>query len=316
MYYIGIDVGGTNLAAGLVDEQGRVLEKLSRPVDKTMNGEQLCGALVRLALDLAQKAGVEREEISAVGAGFPGQVDNGSGVVLCTHNMAFDHTPFRELFHREWKVPVYLGNDADCAALGEYKAGAAKDCDPALAVTLGTGIGGGLIWGGRLFTGFAGSGMEVGHFPVEADGLECTCGNRGCWERYASATALIRMTREEMAGCPDSVLWQLCGGEADRVEGRTPFQAAKLGDPAAGRVLEKYLRYLSLGLVTLVNILQPEIICLGGGVSGADEELLLKPLQKLVDAGTYDKEHPVRLIRAALGNDAGIVGAAFLCGAV
>ena len=288
MAYIGIDVGGTNLVAGLVDEQGVILKKASRPVDRTMSDVELCGELAALAEEARIAGGVSREEIRAVGVGIPGLVDNKLGVVVLTTNMPFRNTPLRELFQQQWDVPVYLGNDANCAAIGEYWAGAAKGCDPAVVITLGTGIGGGLVAGGKLFTGFANSAMEVGHMIIHPQGQPCGCGNRGCWEQYGSATALIRMTREEMERTPDSLLWQLCGGDLGKVQGRTPFQGAEQGDPASLRVLEEYRQGLALGIINLINILQPQVICLGGGVSNASHQLLLDPLKELVLQGTYD----------------------------
>ena len=313
MYYIGVDVGGTNLVAGLVDEQGAIRTKVGRPVDRTLGADALSDQIAQLALRACREGGVSPDQIQAVGVGIPGLVDNKTGVVVQTANMPFRNTPFREIFQKQWQVPVYLGNDANCAAIGEYWAGAAKGCSPAVVVTLGTGIGGGMVVDGKLFTGYANSGMEVGHMIVYPGGQRCGCGNLGCWEQYGSATALIRMTREEMERCPDSVLWQLCGGDLSQVQGRTPFQGAEQGDEAAKRVLRAYLEALSLGLVNLINILQPQVICLGGGISNARDELLLTPLEELVRQGTYDKNAPTRLVRAALGNDAGVVGAALLC---
>ena len=313
MYYIGVDVGGTNLVAGLVDEAGVILDKVSRPLDRTLDDRGLCVELADLSLEVCKICGKDPGEIAAVGVGIPGLVDNKTGIVVKTTNMAFGHTPFRTLFQQKWNVPVYLGNDANCAAIGEYCAGAAKGCDPAVIVTLGTGVGGGLVCNGKLLTGFAGSAMEVGHMLVQPNGVHCPCGNDGCWEQYGSASALIRMTREEMHSSPKSLLWTLCGGEESRVEGRTAFDAAAKGDEAALRVLDRYRQGLSWGLVNLVNIIQPEVICLGGGVSNAPKELLLEPLRELVRAGTYDKYNPTKLVRASLGNDAGVVGAAMLC---
>ena len=313
MYYIGVDVGGTNLVAGLVNEEGEILDKVSRPLDKSLDDRQLCAELADLSLSICTICGKRPEEIKAVGVGIPGLVDNERGEVVKTTNMAFGHTPFRALFQEKWNVPVYLGNDANCAVIGEYYAGAAKGCDPAVIVTLGTGVGGGLVSGGRLATGFAGSAMEVGHMIVHPHGVHCPCGNDGCWEQYGSASALIRMTREEMQRSPESLLWRLCGGDETKVEGRTAFDAAGQGDEAALRVLEEYRQGLSLGLINLVNIIQPQVICVGGGVSNADEALLLEPLRELVLAGTYDKSNPTKLVKASLGNDAGVVGAAMLC---
>ena len=312
-YCVGVDVGGTNLVAGLVDERGKLLHKESCPVDKSMDAAALTHTLAQLSRRVVEQAGKGLDEIRAVGVGIPGLVDNESGVILRTTNMPFDNTPFRAWFQKEWNVPVFVGNDANCAAIGEYAAGAAKGCDPVVMVTLGTGIGGGLVANGKLFTGFANSAMEVGHIIISPDGLDCPCGNRGCWEQYGSATALIRMTREAMVQDRDSVLWELCGGDLGKVNGRTPFDGALKEDKTALRVLEKYRRGLSVGLVALVNVLQPEMICMGGGISNAEDALLLDPLRELVAAGAYDKNTPIRMERASLGNDAGVVGAALLC---
>ena len=314
--YIGIDIGGTNLVAGLTDEKGRIVDKVSRPVDKSWDAGELCRQSALLALQATQVGSFSPGEVTAVGAGLPGLVDNEAGIVVRTANMPFRDTPFRELFQKEWDVPVYLGNDANCAAIGEYWAGAARGCDPAVVITLGTGIGGGLVAGGKLFTGFAGSGMEVGHMIIQPNGVLCPCGNRGCWEQYGSATALIRMTREAMELSRDSRLWDCCQGDRDKVNGRTPFQAARLEDKAARKVLSRYLQGLSIGLINIINVLQPEIICLGGGVSNAEDDLLLDPLRELVWAGCFDKSRLPRLERASLGNDAGVVGAAMLCNTV
>lgn len=313
MYYVGVDVGGTNLVAGLVDEKGRILDKVSHPVDKTMGDKELCVELARLTQKVVEMSDKGLDEIKAVGVGLPGHVDNKKGVVIRTPNMAFENTPFRDLFQQEWDVPVFLSNDANCAAVGEYMAGAAKGCDPAVVVTIGTGLGGGMVSKGKLFMGFAGSGMEVGHMIIQPNGVLCNCGNRGCWEQYGSATALIRLTQAEMERSKDSALWELSEGDRFKVTGRTAFAAARLGDAAAKRVLHIYLQGLSVGIINLINVIQPEIICLGGGISNAEDDLLLDPLRELVNQGSFDKSVPTRLEKASLGNDAGVVGAALLC---
>lgn len=313
MKYIGIDVGGTNVVAGVVDETGMILDKVSHPVDKSMSAEAMCQELARMAKAVCTVSSIPEEEIMAVGVGLPGLVDNKTGMVIKTPNMPFHHTPFRELFQQVWNVPVYLGNDANCAAIGEYFAGAAKSSNNAVVVTIGTGIGGGLVVDGKLLTGFANAGMEVGHMLIHPNGVMCGCGQRGCWEQYGSATALIRLTRIEMERNRDTKLWEVCEFDMENVTGRTAFQAARMGDAAAKRVLAQYLEGLSIGLINLVNILQPEIICLGGGVSNAEDDLLLDPLRDLVAKGVFDKHVPIRLEKASLGNDAGIVGAALLC---
>lgn len=313
MKYIGIDVGGTNLVAGVVDENGVILDKVSHPVDKALSADAMCQELARMARAVCTVSGIPEAEIAAVGVGLPGLVDNKTGIVIKTPNMPFNRTEFRKLFQQEWDVPVYLGNDANCAAIGEYFAGAAKSSNNAVVVTIGTGLGGGLVVDGKLLTGFANAGMEVGHMIIHPNGMMCGCGQRGCWEQYGSATALIRLTRIEMERNKDTLLWEVCEHDKDNITGRTAFQAARLGDAAAKRVLAQYLEGLSIGLINLVNILQPEIICLGGGVSNAEDDLLLDPLRKLVAEGVFDKHVPIRLEKASLGNDAGVVGAALLC---
>ena len=179
--YIGLDVGGTNLVAGLVDREGKILHKTACPVDRSWTAEELSARLVYLARQAAEEGGCPVSQLQAVGAGLPGLVDNRAGVVVKTPNMPFRNTPLRALFQRELELPLYLGNDADCAAIGEFWAGSARGCDPAVVVTLGTGIGSGMVRGGKLYTGFGGAGLEAGHIVIHPGGQPCGCGNRGCW---------------------------------------------------------------------------------------------------------------------------------------
>ena len=315
MYYIGIDVGGTNLVAGLVNELGHIFNQVTTPVSKDMTAEQFGAELVRMSRRLCEVGEIDPAKIESVGMGLPGAVDNKAGLFVQNPNMPFrdKNVPLREMFQKEWDIPVFLGNDANCAAVGEYWAGAAKGCDPVVMVTLGTGIGGGLIVDGKLFTGFSNAGMEIGHMIIQPNGILCGCGGR---ERYGSATALIQLARLEMERDRTSEMWAIVDGDSYKVSGRTTFQAARLGDPAAKRVLSQYLRGLAIGMINLINILQPEIICLGGGVSNAEDDLLLNPLRELVWQGCFDKEHRVRIEKASLGNNAGVVGAALLCNLV
>lgn len=314
--YVGVDVGGTNLVAALVNTAGTIEHKVSCPVDKAWTAEETSLRIAKLARQAVVDGAYDFEKINAVGIGFPGLVDNKTGYVIKTPNMAFSNTPFRALFRKEWDVPVYLGNDANCAAIGEYWTGAAKGCDPAVVVTLGTGIGGGLIANRKLLTGFSNSGMEVGHMIIHPGGQPCGCGNHGCWEQYGSATALIRLTKNAMEQAEHSALWKLCEGDITKVQGKTTFQAAGLGDDTAQEVLDAYIEGLALGLANLVNILQPEIICLGGGIGMAEDDLLLKPLKERIVQYVFDKTAPLHIERAALGNDAGVIGAAMLCNMV
>lgn len=314
--YIGIDVGGTNLVAAVVDRDNQIVARAKRKTGASPTAEMLCDDLVELAKEAADNAGVARDEIEYVGIGFPGSVDRKNGIVQYTPNAPFRNTPIREWFHKTWNVPVFVGNDANCASLGEYFAGAARGKHSAVVVTLGTGVGIGAVVEGQSFLGFNGNGMEGGHMVIVTDGVPCNCGRRGCWEQYSSATALKRMTREEMLRNPNSLMWELCEGTTDKVGGRTAFQAARSGDEAGKLVVGTYLKYLATGLTNLVNIFQPEILCLGGGVSNEADDLFLDPLRDLVAGERYNSRKKdslqTLLVKCQLGNDAGIIGAAYL----
>ena len=306
---VGIDVGGTNLVAAKVTESGQIVEKASIPVGHSSTEDRLCARIIELAHLVAS----DDKSIRAVGIGFPGLVDNHSGFVIKTPNLPFGNTPFRKIFQKSWDVPVFMGNDANCAAIGEYWAGAARDCESALVITLGTGIGGGFIHREKLFLGAYSGALEVGHMIVHPGGLSCGCGSKGCFEQYASATALIRMAQAAMERNRNSLLWELSNENDGRLDGRIVFQAAKMNDFTAQQVVDQYTSNLALGLSNLINILQPEVTCLGGGISSADESLLLNPVREKVRNYLFDKAAPIRIERAALNNDAGVIGAALLC---
>lgn len=306
--YIGIDVGGTNLKAGLTDEMGRILTVARTPLQFT-GPEAFAETLADLSRDVMRQAGVAERDVEYVGVGIPGAVRGGD--ILYTANIPMRNVPLETLFRQHLDLPVLLGNDADCAAAGEYLCGAGKGSSSFVILTLGTGIGGGIILNGKLQTGM-GCGGEVGHMVIVRDGVPCNCGRKGCWEAYASATGLIRLTREAMDAHPESLLHRLAaqGG----VEGRTAFQAAEQGDETALAVCQDYVEYLAAGVINLVNILQPEIVAIGGGVAAAPEELLLTPLQTIVKEQCYGRhvgQYP-QVVRAIMGNDAGIIGAALL----
>ena len=314
MYYIGIDIGGTNLKAGLVDEGYQITATKKQPLQFT-SMEQMGKTLAKMATDLVEENQVPREQVASVGMGFPGPVDDRRGVVIKTVNIPIRSMPVAEMFHRHWAgVPVHLGNDADCAALGEFYHYEDKDIESLILVTLGTGIGTGIILNGKIHSGINGCAGEGGHTVLVHDGEQCTCGRKGCWERYASANALIRQTMAAMDQNKDSVMWGMTGGDLSRVDGRTAFEAMHQGDAAARAVIDQYLRYLGDGLSNFINIFQPEVIALGGGVSQARDEDLLLPLQSMVQEACFGREadRHTRLVKAKLGNDAGIIGAALL----
>ena len=257
-----------------------------------------------------EKGGVTMEQVSWVGAGIPGAVSGGT--VLYTANIPMKNVPLETLFRRHLDLPLLLGNDADCAAVGEWTCGAGKGAKHFIVVTLGTGVGGGLILNEKLYTG-AGTGGEIGHIVICEGGAPCNCGRKGCWEAYASATGLIRLTKEAMEQHPESLLHDM-SAEHGGVEGRTAFLAAEAGDETALRVCADYAKYVASGLVSLINMLHPQAVALGGGVAAAPEHLLLEPVRNIVAEQCYARhtDQVPAILRAELGNDAGIIGAAML----
>ena len=311
MHYLGIDLGGTNVAAAVVDREGTILGKVSLPTPRT-GAEAVADQMAAAARAAAEKAGVSLEQVESVGIGSPGTIEPEQGLIRFWSNLNFVDVPLGRLMEARLHKKIYLENDANAAALGEYAAGAGKGSQSMVAITLGTGVGGGAVLNGKLYTGFNYAGMEVGHFVIEYGGRLCTCGRKGCFEAYCSATALIKRTREVMEEHPDSKLWELAG-TLEAVNGRTPFDAAALGDAAAGMVIDEYVDYLGCGVASLVNIFQPEVFCIGGGPS-AQGETLMAPVRYILNREDYARNsvHRTRLVQAALGNDAGIIGAALL----
>ena len=312
MYRIGVDLGGTNIAVGVVDEnmkiigRGKVKTRCPRPAAEIFDD-------IALAVEMAIKdAGISMDDVISVGVGTPGSVNKSNGYIEFANNLDFNQVPAKEMLEERIGKPVYLDNDANCAALGEAVAGIGNGVENFVAVTLGTGVGSGIIVNGKIVVGVNYCAGEMGHTVICADGIPCNCGRKGCWEQYSSATALISQTKEAMKNNPDSIMWQLTGG-IDNVSGRTAFDAMRQGDKAAAAVVDKYIYYLSIGICNIINTLQPEIICIGGGVSH-EGDYLLKPLQKYVEEQRYSIYSKVQtqIVAAKLGNDAGIFGAALL----
>lgn len=312
--YIGIDIGGTNLKAGVVDESGALLATAKTPLEWTTEADFI-KTLAELSAAAAAEAGAAKEEICAVGMGVPGEVDGERGLIVNTCNIPLSNVSIAEEFHKHWDVPVFLDNDANCAALGEFYAGAGKGCRNLIVITLGTGVGAGIIVNGRLLRGVNGAAGEAGHIVIERGGVPCPCGRRGCWEQYSSANGLKRMTVEVMKAHPESALWAHCEGNTDNVSGSSAFAVARrCGDETAKAVCAEYVSYLALGVTNLVNLFQPEMICIGGGVSNEEDEWLLFPLREQVAQERFgcNQERVTQIVKAKLGNDAGIIGAALL----
>ncbi len=310
-YYIGIDLGGTNVAAGIVTEDGSILGQASVPCPR--GGEAVADAIAQAARLAAEKAQVDIAQAKGVGLASPGSIDPETGTVLHAFNLELDHVPLAGMVsERLGGLPTLLENDANAAALGEYIAGVGRGKNSLVTVTLGTGVGSGAVLSGKLYTGFNYAGMEAGHTVIKRGGRPCTCGRKGCWEAYASATGLIKSTREAMEAHRESALWKFAP-TLEQVNGKTPFDAAQAGDPVAQAVVDEYIEDLACGLANLINILQPEVVCLGGGVS-KQGDALLKPLRAALDREEFTKDSPRRaqVREALLGNDAGIIGGALV----
>lgn len=308
MYYIGIDVGGTHIKAGLVSGDGKIVKRDEVPTGARRTADEIAATIISLAKSLMAGA---QEEIGSMGIGLPGAVSDKTGEVLYTPNVNFGQYPLADVVEGECGIPVHLGNDADCAALGEYSMLSEK-VDNMILVTLGTGIGGGLILGGKLYTGSNGIAGEIGHSMVRLGDRACSCGRRGCWEAYGSVTALIGDTRRFAEAHPESALRKSLGENFENLSGKSAFALAKKGDADAQKIVDTWISYVAEGVTDLINILQPALVLIGGGIS-REGEFLLAPLRKLVEEKIYKSGVAAPVVRAAaMGNDAGLIGAAFL----
>jgi len=312
-YYLGVDLGGTNIVAGVVDENYNILAKHSVPTAPSRGFEKVNESIATTAFEAAKKANVDMAQIESIGVGSPGCVDRKTNLLVFSGNLNWSNVPFQAELEKHFDIPVYIENDGNCAALGEVLAGAARDFESACMITLGTGVGGGIIIDKKIFSGSDRLGAEVGHMVLIHDGERCTCGLNGCFEAYASATALIRQINQAIKNHPDSLLNTLCGGDLSKVEAKTAFDAMKQGDEVAEKVIDKYISYVATGVGSMMTIFRPEVFLVGGGVSNAGDKLI-KPLIEKSSRLTFTRDQaenpPIKL--AQLGNDAGIIGAAML----
>ena len=314
MLRIGIDLGGTNIVAGVVNDEYEIIAKAKTPTAIPRTPEEIFDDIAMVCKQAMAEAGVTIADIYSVGLGTPGTA-NAEGVIEYANNLGFDHVPAKDmLIERLGCDKVYIENDANCAALGEAYAGCGNGAKDFVAVTLGTGVGSGIIVDGKIVSGSNRAGGECGHSVIVVDGEPCTCGRKGCWEAYASATALINQTKAAMVEYPDSIMHELAKEEG-KVSGRTAFDAMRRGDIAGIKVVDTYIKYVACGLINLVNIFQPEVICIGGGICN-EGETLLRPLRRYIESERYSVYSKIqsKIVRAELGNDAGLIGAAILEG--
>lgn len=312
MYRIGVDLGGTNIAVGVVNEEGAIVAKKSIKTGASRPFAEIMKDMADCILSLLAEQNISLDSVSCIGIGTPGSVNNETGMLVYANNFKDgENVPMRELLQKYIDKPVYLGNDANVAALGEVISGAAKGVNNAIMITLGTGVGGGIVINGEIYEGQYAAGAELGHILLVKDGAQCSCGRKGCWEAYASATGLIRQTKHAMIDNPDSIMNEMTS--IDNVSGRTAFDAMRKGDAVAKQVCDTYIEYIAAGMVDLMNIFRPEVFIIGGGICN-EGDTLLKPIRAYVNQHIYggDRNPEQKIAIAQLGNDAGIIGAAFI----
>ena len=308
-YFAGLDLGGTFIKCGIVSEDGKIVAKEKVPTDSS-SYENVARDMALVIGRLKEQAGVE---IAAAGIGSPGTIDSEHGVVVYSNNLRWHNAPLGSAVEKATGLKTFITNDANAAALGESFCGAGKNYKNSVLVTLGTGVGGGIVIEGKVFEGGHSAGAEIGHTVVVVGGEQCTCGRKGCFEAYASATALIRDTKRAMEKDKNSAMWGIVGGDIDKVDGKTSFDGMRAGDKSATRVVNSYIEYLSEGIANLIAIFRPEVVLLGGGVC-AEGENLLRPLREALKGKIFagNDYAPVEVKIASLGNDAGLCGAAKL----
>ena len=313
MVRIGIDVGGTGIQFGAIDENMNILAEKSIPTTTSVSFSEQVARIADAVVATASAAGFSADQINRIGVGIPGISDPVTGDIVKCPNMGWFHVPFRQEFMKHLSVPLYIENDANVAALAESAAGVSAGTSSSVFITIGTGIGSGIILNGRIWNGFHGIGGELGHVIFGLNGVPCTCGNHGCLERYCSATALIRMGREAVALQPDSLILRSVGNDLTRIEARTVIDAARENDPVAVEVYGRWISQLAQAIAGVVNLLDPEVIVLGGGVSKAGD-FLLNPLRSEFRKYVLYSDQPLPDLRiAVLGSKAGIIGASMLC---
>ena len=312
MVRIGVDVGGTGIQIGVVNKEYKIIRENSIPTRTALPFEEQLRQISECIVSTVRDTGFSINDIESVGVGIPGIASAKTGEIIKCTNMGWFHMPFREVFTRYLDKPVHIDNDANVAALAESVAGISAGTSSSVFITIGTGIGSGIILNGRIWSGAHHIGGELGHVIFDLGGVDCTCGNKGCLERYCSATALIRMAREAVSDHPDSLIIRSVNNEPDRIEAKTVFDAARAGDPLAVTVYQQYIDNLAQAIGSVVNLLDPEVIVLGGGVSKAGS-FLLDPLTKEYKKYVLFNDQPLPPLKlAVLGSEAGIIGAAML----
>lgn len=312
-YVIGVDLGGTNVTVLLLDSRGGICSVIKDKTSAREGPTVVLGQITSLVLALVDQADLALSQVRGMGIGLPGVVASATGMALFLPNLPGWHDiPVAKYFKESLGLEVYCENDARMAAWGEKLMGAGQGFADLVCLTLGTGIGSGVFLQGKLWRGHLGSAGEIGHLTIEKDGPVCTCGNRGCLEMYASGRGIARRTREALVKNESSLLNQLVGGKIEEVSAATVHEAALAGDQLALCLLQETAEYLGLALANLANILNPEVLVLGGGVTSGMGEMLLSPVRKVVNERAMSLNSQVVIKQAQLGERAGAIGAAHL----
>ena len=312
MVYIGFDVGGTGVQVGVVNEKGEILCKGNMVTRTDIPFADQVKAMADCALDTLARSGYTLDDVKSLGAGVPGVVDPRTDNIAFCPNLGWKDVPFAQEMQKNINKPIFIDNDATVAGLAENVAGVSAGAHSSVFLTLGTGVGGGIVIGGKVWSGSHGVGSEIGHMVIALDGNQCNCGNRGCLERYCSATAIILAAREAVKDCTDTVIWQKCEGDPMKINAKIVFDAAKEGDALGVKLFNDYVKALANGVVSIINFLDPEVIALGGGVSKAGDFLLDAVRAEVAKLVMYKTLPYARIELAKLGPDAGIIGAAML----
>ena len=312
MVYIGIDLGGTNIAVGVVTEEGKILGTCSTKTLSERPYQEIVRDMVTCSMNALKNSGKTIEDVKAIGVGIPGVADQKTGYVIFCTNLGWRNIPLKDEIQKYIDRPVFIDNDATVAGFAESVAGVSKNCQSSVFITLGTGVGAGIVINGKTWSGAHGVGSELGHMTLVADGVPCTCGNDGCVERYTSATAIIRMAKQHCQAYPESEIMRRCGGDPEKINAKTVIDCAKMGDKVAMQVFDRYARYLAMTINNITAFLDPEMIVLGGGVSHAGQFLLDAVEERLPRFLMYKTLPSPKITLAELGNEAGIIGAALL----
>lgn len=313
MYYVGVDIGGTGIKVGIVTDGGEIIAKGAISTSVKDGYEVIVKEMAKLIEDTVSDAKITPDDVASIGIGCPGSIDDRKGEVIYSNNLEFKNVPLCAELKKYIDKPIYINNDANCAALGEFLALGDDTVEDFVAITLGTGVGGGVIINKKLYTGFNSVAGELGHMVIKVDGEQCTCGRKGCWEAYASATALIREAEKAAEKNLGSLLTKRIAENGGKCNGKMVWDAKDEGDETAQSVIDTYVKYVAEGIINLVNIFQPSVVAIGGGASKQGDNLLL-PVKKYMEGKTYGGSlvKSAEIVTAKLGNDAGIIGAAFL----